>query len=482
MEGGAILFPRAWHASPITYNTDLSAVWVALRPGRVFLFAVLRFAVTLLVPFFKFTSVFGFALLVNMIMQVWSGILLSLYYVPDPAMVMVRREEYMNEVWWFSSVYKTHVVGVDSIFVLSYLHIYKKIYIKNFLGSDVDGWTSGTYAFLIYHVVVFLGITLSTSHLGDLTLTIAANIFWSLFGFTHEAYCIVFTNKHLNTDQLTRLMVAHYILAWYYTYLVQSHVLHIHETWDLDSGTSAPQDNGTPKLSWGLDAAQRECLMMGALYISLMSYFTRERHLTSLAIDYSFFEHWSDFESEDANYFIVGPHWYFRPHMGLLTICAEHYEGLFWLAVYYVLLALLPYVSRFARPIKSWGTTAPDSTPMRKSSTQQGAFVVFAGSMFYVCGTLPCARFYYEGEEGFFGNLGLRLAYQYLYSYLAVVLHWLDKSESAIASSKPADPRPVGEDAGGAVGQSTFGVAKPWGSSLDWTPLHLKACFGPKTK
>jgi len=74
-------------------------------------------------------------------------------------------------------VHSAHVVGVDSIFTLSYLHIFKKVYIKNFVGADLDGWVTGTYAFLVYHAVVFLGITLSSNHLGDLTLTIGANIF-----------------------------------------------------------------------------------------------------------------------------------------------------------------------------------------------------------------------------------------------------------------------------------------------------------------
>jgi len=402
-----------------------------------------RYAVTIIVPYFKFSSVFGFALLVNMVVQIWSGIMLSLYYVPDPVMVIVLREEYINEVWWFLYVYKAHVIGVDSIFVLSYLHIYKKIYIKNFLGSDVDGWTTGTYAFLVYHVVVFLGITLTTNHLGDLTLTIAANIFWSLFGFKHKAYCILFTNKHLNVDQLTRFMVAHYVIAWYYTYLVQAHVLYIHEMWDLDSGTSAPQDNSSPKLSWAFDSLQRESMMMVGLYIFFMTRFTMEQHPTPRPIEFYFFEQWSEFEVEDPNYFIVGPHWYFRPHIGLLTICAEHYEGLFWLVLYYVLLATLPYLARFAQPIKSWGATLPDSVPMRKSATQQGAFIAFLGSMWYVCGTLPCARFYYEGDEGFFGNVFLRVSYQYLYAYLAVVLHWLDKAERSVLNIQTARPSPV---------------------------------------
>jgi hypothetical protein len=32
-----------------------------------------------------------------------------------------------------------HVRGVDTIFVLSYLHILKKIYLKNYVSSESDG-------------------------------------------------------------------------------------------------------------------------------------------------------------------------------------------------------------------------------------------------------------------------------------------------------------------------------------------------------
>ena len=69
------------------------------------------------------------------------------------------------------------MVGVDVIFVFSYIHLLKKIFLKNYVEPDVDGWLTGTYAFLIFHLVVFLGITLSTNHLGEVTITIASNIY-----------------------------------------------------------------------------------------------------------------------------------------------------------------------------------------------------------------------------------------------------------------------------------------------------------------
>jgi hypothetical protein len=62
--------------------------------------------------------------------------------------------------------------------VLSYLHIFKKLYLKNYVTSESDGWMLGGYAFLWFHYIIFLGISLSCSHLSDLTLTIGANIFY----------------------------------------------------------------------------------------------------------------------------------------------------------------------------------------------------------------------------------------------------------------------------------------------------------------
>lgn len=128
-------------------------------------------------PYFRPTSVFGFALLLGIYSQMYSGFLLALYYLPDPTFVIPVREDLFTEVWWYAYVYGLHTTGVDALFVLSYLHILKKLYLKNFTEGDVDGWFTGAYAFLVYHLVVFLGITLSTNHLGDVTVMIAANIY-----------------------------------------------------------------------------------------------------------------------------------------------------------------------------------------------------------------------------------------------------------------------------------------------------------------
>jgi hypothetical protein len=69
-----------------------------MRLSRASLNHLIRYGFFVFVPYFKATSVFGFALLINMITQFFSGFMLSLYYVPDPSFVITYREEYTQEV------------------------------------------------------------------------------------------------------------------------------------------------------------------------------------------------------------------------------------------------------------------------------------------------------------------------------------------------------------------------------------------------
>ena len=119
--------------------------------------------------------------------------------------------------------------------------------------------------------------------------------------------------------------------------------------------------------------------------------------------------------------------------MGLLTVCAQHYEGLLWFAVFYLLLCFLPGIYRLFNQDK-FGAVRSDFIPMRHSKIQQAAFTVFVGSILYVGGTLPCGRFYYEGVEGFFGNIFLKLSYQFIFLYMGFFIHVIDLIERGLIS------------------------------------------------
>jgi quinol-cytochrome oxidoreductase complex cytochrome b subunit len=116
-------------------------------------------------------------LFITILMQILSGFFLGWYFMPEPGLVLELREEMFNDTRFGAEVYYMHVRGVDTLMLLSYMHIFKKLYLKNYIATESDGWLLGGYAFLIFHLIVFLGISLSCNHLSDLTLTVVANIF-----------------------------------------------------------------------------------------------------------------------------------------------------------------------------------------------------------------------------------------------------------------------------------------------------------------
>lgn len=242
-------------------------------------------------------------------------------------MVCEFREEMFIDTAYGLEIFQLHVRGVDFLMLLSYFHIFKKIYLKNYINTEADGWMLGGYAFLWFHYIIGLGISLSATWLSDVTVTIMANMFWSILNNVHKSYYIIFTNKHLNVDQMTRLAMLHYFSPWYYLYLIKLHVMFCHESWDSDSSESTYEDRSATFISWFYDAFLKE--FQDASYWAHFAYlYFWYHHSNVVQVAFYYFEHWNIVMAPDPNFFIVAPHWYFRPLMGLLVVSPSHYEGL----------------------------------------------------------------------------------------------------------------------------------------------------------
>ena len=410
-----------YHPSFQSVDAIINWTWNLISLSST-IFSYLNFFVNkLILPFSSVTSIIGFMLLLSIVMQLMSGFFLSWYFVPEPGLVVELREEMFNDTRFGVEVFYMHVRGVDTIMVLSYMHIMKKIFLKNYVTAESDGWMLGGYAFLWFHYIVGLGITLSASHLSDLTLTIIANIFWSLFNNIYKTYYVIFTNKHLNVDQLTRLMIFHYFTPWYYLYLVKLHVLFCHESWDSDSGEATYEDRSGSYISWFYDAFLKE--IQDAYYwcLYVFVYFFLH-HAEPVTVNFFFFERWNIVELDEIRFYGVAPHWYFRPLMGILVISPTHYEGLMWMGLFFVLLAFLPVIYNLYNNFSKFVCIIP----MQNSALQTTLFIVFMMSLYCTASMLPCGRYYYEPEGGYVGNPWVKFSYQFVYVYLGWILHHLD--------------------------------------------------------
>lgn len=70
-------------------------------------------------------------------LQLLSGFFLGWYYMPEPGLVVEFREEVINYTRSGAEVFYTRLRGVDSIFILLYLHILKKFFLRIYETLDL---------------------------------------------------------------------------------------------------------------------------------------------------------------------------------------------------------------------------------------------------------------------------------------------------------------------------------------------------------
>lgn len=378
---------------------------------------------SLTVAFHDINSLYGFMVFLVVVSQLVSGTMLSFSLVPESMMVpMVRDEEdledlYIDDFFWF------HERGVDLVFIFSWIHLFRKLYINAIEYEHEAAWKSGVFTFLVFQAVVFCGLVLCCTHLSEITLTIAANIVHTFFLFSGKFYWWIFTDKQLNTDTLIRLAYAHYLAAFYMAYIAMIHAIDMHYDWKNES----IYDGITQEMIWWDEALLNELgsfLEVIVLIMVISAYLYPEVE----ALSYEIFM-WGDIGLvPDVRFYGVAPHWYFRPFMAWLIVCPHHKTGIFGLIFFFWILFVQPSLhgsTHYHFQLKR-NTLLLSNFVKRKTLFSnfyfnveinlyhQFFYALFIMSCLYTASFLPYGRFY--NRLG--GNIGMLAAYLYVFFYL----------------------------------------------------------------
>ncbi len=298
---------------------------------------IFHYFTILSVSFHDIFSLFGFFTFLIIFSQIISGIMLSFSLLPEPMLTPTIRDEEDSEDLYIDDFFWLHERGVDLIFIFSYIHLFRKLYLSIFENENEPAWKSGVFTFLIFQVVVFFGLVLCCTHLSDITLTIAANILHTFFLFKGKAYWWIFTDKTINTDTMIRLTYGHYVVAFYLGYLGLIHGVDMHYDWK-NEATFEGLDN---EMIWWDEALSSEfSYMIDILVIfTIICWFL---YPEPEALSYEIFM-WGDIGFiSDVRYYGVAPHWYFRPFMAWLIACPHHKTGVFGLFYFFFILFYQP--------------------------------------------------------------------------------------------------------------------------------------------
>ena len=368
------------------------------------------------------SAILGFFIVLTIVSQLLSGIVLSFSLLPECMLIPIIRDEEDLEDLYTDDFFWLHERGVDFIFIFSYFHLLRKLYLNVFYIEQEFSWKSGVFAFLFFNLVTFFGLVLCCTHLSDITLAIGANIM-STFFVIGKAYWWIFTDKSLNTDVLIRLAYGHYVAAFYLFFLSIIHTLDMHYDWKNDINF----DGLDTELIWfdeGVSNELNSFLDVCCFFFFFGLYVYSEPE----ALSYEIFM-WGDVGAiSDVRYLGVAPHWYFRPLMAWLLVCPYHVTGVlgllyyFWVLFHQVTLSSTTEFFNFLKSRKQLDVSGKYNyifyskhINMDITLYSQITFYFFFMALMYVTTFLPYGRFY--NPVG--GNIGMLSSYLYIVIYLS---------------------------------------------------------------
>lgn len=303
---------------------------------------------------FNFWYYFGaFAILV-LVIQIVTGIFLTMNYKPDAELAFRSVEYIMRDVEWGWLIRYMHSTGASAFFVVIYLHMFRALLYGSYKQPRELLWILGMFIYLTLMAEAFLGYLLPW---GQMSFW-GAQVIISLFGaipFVGETLSLWIRGDFVVSDiTLNRFFSLHVIaMPLAICGLVFLHIIALHEV-----GSNNP-DGVEIKKHKGADGKPLDG-------IPFHPYYTVKDCVGAVAFLMVFFAV-VFFAPEFGGYFLehnnfvpadplktpehIAPVWYFTPFYAILRAVPDKLTGVVLMGLAVSILFLLPWLDR--SPVKS---------------------------------------------------------------------------------------------------------------------------------
>lgn len=303
---------------------------------------------------FNFWYFFGSLALLVLVIQIVSGIFLTMNYKPDAGLAFASVEYIMRDVTggWF--IRYMHSTGASFFFLVIYLHMFRGLLYGSYKKPRELVWVVGMVIFLMLMAEAFMGYLLPW---GQMSFW-GAQVIISLFGAIPtigEPLSLWLRGDYVVADAtLNRFFALHVIaLPLVLIILVALHITALHEV-----GSNNP-DGVEIKKKKGADGHPLDGIPFHPYY-TIKDAFGAAVFLTIFFAVVFFYPEMGGYFLEAPNFIPadpmktpehIAPVWYFTPFYAILRAIPDKILGVIGMNGAIVMLALLPWLDR--SPVKS---------------------------------------------------------------------------------------------------------------------------------
>lgn len=171
---------------------------------------------------------FGSLLGICLVIQLLTGIFLSIHYTPEINSAFERIIHICRDVNYGWIIRVTHANGASIFFIFIYLHIGRGIYYGSYTLKET--WITGVTILLLTIITAFLGYVLPWGQISFWGATVITNLLSAIPIIGPIIVQWIWGRFTIENATLTRFFAIHFILPFIITALIIIHLLFLHQT------------------------------------------------------------------------------------------------------------------------------------------------------------------------------------------------------------------------------------------------------------
>ena len=308
---------------------------------------------------FKFWYYFGSLALFVLVMQIVTGIVLTMHYKPDAELAFASVEYIMRDVSWGWLIRYMHSTGASMFFVVVYLHMFRGLLYGSYRNPRELIWLFGVAIFLALMGEAFFGYLLPWGQMSYWGAQVIINLFTSIPFIGPDVSLWLRGDFMVSDATLNRFFAFHVIaLPLVLLGLVAAHIIALHEVGSNNPDGVEIKKHKDPKTGIPLDG------------IPFHPYYT-VKDIMGVAVFLAVFSVVVFFAPEVGGYFLeannfipadplktpphIAPVWYFTPYYSILRavppLFNSQFPGVVAMGLSVVAFAFLPWLDK--SPVKS---------------------------------------------------------------------------------------------------------------------------------
>jgi ubiquinol-cytochrome c reductase cytochrome b subunit len=295
---------------------------------------------------------FGGILTFFLAVQIVTGIVLAMHYIPSAKEAFDSVEHIRRDVNYGRLLHSMHAVGASMFFLAVYIHIFRGLYYGSYKAPREVLWIIGVIIYLVMMATAFLGYTLPWGQMSFWAATVITNFFSAIPGIGEKIVTWLWGGYSVTGATLNRFYSLHYLLPFVLAGLVVLHIWALHVV---------GQNNPT-----GLDVKSKSDTVPMSPYAVAKDFFALGVFVL-LFLWFVFFA--PDYLGHADNYIpanplVTPPHivpeWYFLPFYAILRAIPSKLGGVVAMFASVFILAFVSWLdtsrvrSAKYRPIYRW--------------------------------------------------------------------------------------------------------------------------------